>query len=171
MSASSTRRSLSPNLRARLTEQREAIETTTVGELQQLNTNLRAAATHEQSITESAMVKSSRSLEAGVGRDLEDGAAVLSGAVRGLDLGLGGDRLRVGVADRELPGGASHGQGQHRGPSGVRAGDRAEERGREISGFERGAVPAATARQQSVLQPGTRAGSWICRSSEGGGDL
>ena len=98
--------------------------------------------------------EASRGLEAGVGRDLEAGAALLSGAVRGLDRGLGGDRPRVGVADRELPGGASHGQGQHRGPSGVRAGDREEERGREISGFERGAVPAAAARQQSVLQPG-----------------
>ena len=68
MSASSTRRSLSPHLRARMTEQREAIETTTVGELQQLNANLRAAATHEQSITESAMVKHHADLRQGLVR-------------------------------------------------------------------------------------------------------
>ena len=66
MSASSTRRSLSPNLRARLTEQREAIETTTVGELQQLNANLRAAVTHEQSITESVMVSHHAALRRGL---------------------------------------------------------------------------------------------------------
>ena len=68
MSASSTRRSLSPNLRTRLTEQREAIETTTVSELQQLNANLRAAVTHEQNITESAMVSHHAALRRGLVR-------------------------------------------------------------------------------------------------------
>ena len=97
--------------------------------------------------------ESSRSLEAGVSPDLEAGAAVLSGAVRGLDRGLGGDRLRVGVADRELPGAERQDHGRDRGPGGDLARDRAADLGREISGDERGADPAAAARQLDVSQP------------------
>ena len=56
MSESSTRRSLSPNLRARMTEQREAIEELSGNALKQLNGNLQAAVQSELSITESVMV-------------------------------------------------------------------------------------------------------------------
>ena len=66
MSESSTRRRLSPHLRARMTEQREAIEAVSGDALQQLNGNLRAVATHEQSITESAMVKHHAALRRGL---------------------------------------------------------------------------------------------------------
>ena len=56
MSESSTRRSLSPNLRARMTEQREAIEELSGDALKELNGNLQAAVQSELSITESVMV-------------------------------------------------------------------------------------------------------------------
>ena len=98
--------------------------------------------------------EASRGLEAGVSPDLEDGAALLSGAVRGLDLGLGGDRPRVGLADRERAGGVRQDHGLHRGAAADLAPDRAEDLGRGISGVERGADPAAAARQLDVSQPG-----------------
>ena len=56
MSERSTRRSLSPNLRTRMTEQREAIEAVSGDALKQLNGNLRAVVQSELSITESVMV-------------------------------------------------------------------------------------------------------------------
>ena len=49
-----------------MTEQREAIETTTVGELKQLNANLRAVVQSEQSITESVMVSHHAALRRGL---------------------------------------------------------------------------------------------------------
>ena len=68
MSESSTRRSLSPNLRARMTEQREAIEELSGNALKQLNGNLQAAVQSELSITESVMVSHYEALRRNLAR-------------------------------------------------------------------------------------------------------
>ena len=95
--------------------------------------------------------ESLRSLEADLSPDLEAGAALLSGVGRGRDLGLGGDRHSVGLADRERAGGVRQDHGRHRGPAADLAPDRAEDLGREISGGGgRAAVAAAAARQQGA---------------------
>ena len=68
MSESSTRWSLSPNLRARMTEQREAIEELSGNALKQLNGNLQAAVQSELSITESVMVSHYEALRRNLAR-------------------------------------------------------------------------------------------------------
>lgn len=68
MSASSTRRSLSPNLRARIAEKNQEIEEEIVSAQRQLSENYRAAATHEQSIIESDMVKHHAAVRRGLVR-------------------------------------------------------------------------------------------------------
>ena len=98
--------------------------------------------------------ESLRSLEAELSPDLEAGAALLSGAGRGRDLGLVGDRHILGVADRERAGGAGRDQGRHRGPAADLERDRAADLGREISGDGGAAVAAATARQHGAIQHG-----------------
>ena len=90
MSESSTRRRLSPHLRARIAEKNQEIEEEIVSAQRQLSENYRAAATHEQSITESAMVKQHAAMRRNLARI--SGMVLLCYLVLGLSgiLGLGG---------------------------------------------------------------------------------
>ena len=99
--------------------------------------------------------ESLRRLEADLSPDLEAGAALLSGVGRGRDLGLGGDRHSVGLADRERAGGVRQDHGLGRGPDGVLAGGREEERRDRLRGpGARSPSPPPARQRAQEAEPG-----------------